>query len=231
MRNYHLLPSQSNGRRRLETKVTGSALLGDPMLNRGTAFTLEERRELDLVGLLPSVVTTLDEQVKRSYAQYQQQANDLSKNIFLTALQDRNEVLFYRLLSEHLSEMLPVVYDPTIALAIEHYSREYRRPRGVYLSIDHPEDIEASLRNVGAGADEIDLIVATDAEENAGIGDWGVGGIDISIGKLVVYTAAAGIDPTRVIPVMLDVGTNRASLLNDPFYLGNRHSRVRGRAL
>ncbi len=228
MRNYHLLPSQSNGRRRLETKVTGSALLGDPMLNCGTAFTLEERRELDLVGLLPSVVTTLDEQVKRSYAQYQQQANDLSKNIFLTALQDRNEVLFYRLLSEHLSEMLPVVYDPTIALAIEHYSREYRRPRGVYLSIDHPEDIEASLRNVGAGADEIDLIVATDAEEILGIGDWGVGGIDISIGKLVVYTAAAGIDPTRVIPVMLDVGTNRASLLNDPFYLGNRHSRVRG---
>jgi malate dehydrogenase (oxaloacetate-decarboxylating) len=228
MRNYHLLPSQSNGRWRLETKVTGSALLGDPLLNRGTAFTLEERRELDLVGLLPSVVTTLDKQVKRSYAQYQQQANDLSKNVFLTALQDRNEVLFYRLLADHLSEMLPVVYDPTIALAIEHYSREYRRPRGVYLSIDHPEDIEASFRNVGAGPDEIDLIVATDAEEILGIGDWGVGGIDISVGKLTVYTAAAGIDPTRVIPVMLDVGTNRESLLNDPFYLGNRHSRVRG---
>jgi malate dehydrogenase (oxaloacetate-decarboxylating) len=171
---------------------------------------------------------TLDEQVKRSYAQYRRQADDLSKNIFLTALQDRNEVLFYRLLSEHLAEMLPVVYDPTVALAIEQYSHEYRRPRGVYLSIDHSEDIEASLRNFGAGPDEIDLIVATDAEEILGIGDWGVGGIAISVGKLAVYTAAAGIDPARVIPVMLDVGTNRESLLNDPFYLGNRHSRVRG---
>ncbi|HEX4207191.1 MAG TPA: NAD-dependent malic enzyme [Ktedonobacteraceae bacterium] len=228
MRNYRMLASRSDGRRRLETRVTGLALLSDPMLNRGTAFTMEERKELNLVGLLPAAVTTIDEQVKRSYAQYQQQPDDLSKNIFLTALQDRNEVLFYRLLSEHLYEMLPVVYDPTIAKAIEHYSHEYRRPRGVYLSIDHPEDIEASFRDVGAGPDEIDLIVATDAEEILGIGDWGVGGIDISVGKLAVYTAAAGIDPARVIPVMLDVGTNRESLLNDPFYLGNRHARVSG---
>lgn len=212
----------------METQVRGMALLSDPMLNRGTAFKRAERKELDLVGLLPSTETTLDEQVKRSYAQYEQQADDLSKNIFLTALQDCNEVLFYRLLSEHLTEMFPVVYDPTIALAIEQYSHEYRRPRGVYLSIDHPEDIEESFRNFGAGPDDIDLIVATDAEEILGIGDWGVGGIDISIGKLAVYTAAAGIDPNRVIPVMLDVGTNRESLLNDPFYLGNRHSRVRG---
>ncbi|MBV9021553.1 MAG: NAD-dependent malic enzyme [Chloroflexi bacterium] len=228
MRNYRMLPSVSAERWRLETWVTGSALLGDPMLNRSTAFTPEEREKLDLVGLLPSPVTTIDEQVKRSYAQYQQQPDDLSKNIFLTALQDRNEVLFYRLLSEHIAEMLPVVYDPTVALAIEQYSHEYRRPRGVYLSINHPEDIEASFRSFGAGPDEIDLIVATDAEEILGIGDWGVGGIDISVGKLAVYTAAAGIDPARVIPVMLDVGTNRESLLNDPFYLGNRHSRVRG---
>ncbi len=228
MRNYHLLPGQSNGHRRLETSVTGSALLGDPVLNRDTAFTMEERKELDLIGLLPSAITTLDEQVKRASAQYQQQPDDLSKNIFLTALQDRNEVLFYRLLSEHLAEILPVVYDPTIALVIEHYSHEYRRPRGVYLSVDHPQAIEASFRSFGAGPDEIDLIVATDAEEILGIGDWGVGGIDISVGKLAVYTAAAGIDPARVIPVMLDVGTNRESLLNDPFYLGNRHSRVRG---
>src|SRR5215471_16305399 len=227
-RNYRMLPSLSSGRRRLETWVTGSALLGDPMLNRGTAFTPEEREELGLVGLLPSAVMTLDEQVKRSYAQYQRQADDLSKNIFLTALQDRNEVLFYRLLSEHLAEMLPVVYDPTVALAIEQYSHEYRRPRGVYLSIDHSEDIETSLRNFGAGPDEIDLIVATDAAEILGIGVWGVGGLAISVGKLAVYTAAAGIDPARVIAVMLDVGTNRESLLNDPFYLGNRHSRVRG---
>jgi malate dehydrogenase (oxaloacetate-decarboxylating) len=198
------------------------------MLNRDTAFTMEERKELDLLGLLPPAVTTLDEQVKRSYAQYQQQPNDLSKNIFLTALQDRNEILFYRLLTAHLSEMLPVVYDPTVALAIEQYSHEYRRPRGVYLSIDRPQDIETSLRNFGAASDEIDLIVATDAEEILGIGDWGVGGIDISIGKLAVYTAAAGIDPSRVIPVILDVETNRESLLTDPFYLGNRHARIRG---
>ena len=163
-RNYRILPGQTPARRSLETWVSGLALLGDPMLNRGTAFTTEERDELDLVGLLPSAVTTIEEQAKRSYAQYQQQPDDFSKNIFLTALQDRNEVLFYRLLSEHLAEMLPVVYDPTVALAIERYSHEYRRPRGVYLSIDHPEDIEASLRNVGAGPDEIDLIVATDAE-------------------------------------------------------------------
>ena len=178
MRNYQLLPGQSNGRRRLETRITGSALLTDPVLNRGTAFTTEERKELGLRGLLPSAVTPLDEQVKRSYAQYQEIEDDLRKNIFLTTLQDSNEVLFYRLLSEHLQEMLPVVYDPTIARAIESYSHEYRRPRGVYLSIDHPEDIETSLRNVGAGPDEIDLIVATDAEEILGIGDWGVGGID-----------------------------------------------------
>lgn len=173
MKNYRTLPGQSTGRRRLETKVTGKALLSDPMLNRGTAFAMEERRKFDLVGLLPPAVTTLDEQVKRSYAQYQRQADDLRKNIFLTSLQDRNEVLFYRLLSEHLTEMLPVVYDPTIAQAIEQYSHEYRRPRGVYLSIDHPEEIETSLRNFGAGPDEIDLIVATDAEEILGIGDWG----------------------------------------------------------
>jgi Major intrinsic protein/Malic enzyme, N-terminal domain len=160
MKNYRLLPGVSADRWRLETLVSGLALLGDPLLNRGTAFTPEEREELDLVGLLPSAVTTIDEQVKRSYAQYQQQPDDLSKNIFLTALQDRNEVLFYHLLSEHLAEMLPVVYDPTVALAIEQYSHEYRRPRGVYLSIDRPEDIETSFRDFGAGPDEIDLIVA-----------------------------------------------------------------------
>jgi malate dehydrogenase (oxaloacetate-decarboxylating) len=228
VRSYHTLDGQSNGHRLIESHVTGLALLDEPMLNRGTAFTPQERQQLDLVGLLPSAVTTLDEQAKRSYAQYQRQQTDLAKNVYLTALQDRNEVLFYRLLTDHLEEMLPIVYDPTVALAIEQYSHEYRRPRGVYLSIDRPEAIEESLREFGAGPDEIDLIVATDAEEILGIGDWGVGGIDISVGKLAVYTAAAGIDPSRVIPVMLDVGTNRESLLNDPFFLGNRHSRVRG---
>jgi malate dehydrogenase (oxaloacetate-decarboxylating) len=208
--------------------VTGLALLRDPMLNRGTAFTLDERTALHLVGLLPSAVTTLDDQVKRAYAQYQHQPDDLAKNRFLAALQDRTEVLFYRLLADHLQELLPIVYDPTVAQAIEQYSHEYRRPRGVYLSIDHLDAIEPSLRNAGLGPDAVDLLVATDAEEILGIGDWGVGGMDIAVGKLAVYTAAAGIDPTRVIPVMLDVGTNRETLLNDPHYLGNRHARVRG---
>lgn len=222
------MSDQTNHHRRIAPNATGRALLTDLLLNRGTTFTPEERQALGLVGLLPSAVTTLDEQARRAYAQYQRQPTDLAKNVYLTALQDRNEVLFYRLLADHLQEMLPIVYDPTVAQAIEQYSHEYRRPRGVYLSIDAPDAIEASLRNAGAGPDDVDLIVATDAEEILGIGDWGIGGMDISVGKLAVYTAAAGIDPARVIPVMLDVGTNRESLLNDPFYLGNRHSRVRG---
>ena len=158
---------------------------------------------------------------------YRRQTDDLGKNIYLTALHDNNEILFYYLLSKHLREMLPIIYDPVVGLAIEQYSHEYRRPRGVFLSIDHLEQIENSFINFGAGPEDVDLIVVTDAEEILGIGDWGVGGIDISIGKLAVYTAA-GIDPTRVIPVILDVGTNRESLLNDPLYLGNRHPRIRG---
>ncbi|MGO8948369.1 MAG: NAD-dependent malic enzyme [Ktedonobacterales bacterium] len=226
--NGYRISSDGSAGRTMKLTVTGYDVLRDPTLNRGNAFTAAERQALHLVGLLPSVVITLDEQARRSYAQLQEQPTDLAKNIFLTALQDRNEVLFYRLLSDHLAELLPIVYDPTVAQAIELYSHEYRRPRGVYLSIDDPDAIEMSLRDFGAGPDDIDLIVATDAEEILGIGDWGVGGIDISVGKLAVYTAAAGIHPARVIPVMLDVGTNREGLLNDPSYLGNRHSRVRG---
>ncbi len=152
----------------------------------------------------------------------------LSKNIYLTALHDRNEVLFFRVLSEHLREMIPIVNDRTVGLAMEQYHHECRRPRGVYLSIDHPDAIEEAFKNLGAGPGDIDLILATDAEQIFGIGDWGVGGIEISIGKLAIYTAAGGIDPARVIPVMLDVGTNRESLLADPMYPGNRHGRVRG---
>jgi malate dehydrogenase (oxaloacetate-decarboxylating) len=208
--------------------LRGREILERPLLNRGTAFTEEERKSLGLVGLLPPAVLTLEEQAKRAYAQYQEQQTDLHKNIYLTSLQDRNEVLFYKLLSEHLREMLPVVYDPTVGQAIKLYSHEYRRPRGVYLSVDRPEDIEESFENYGPGSDDVDLIVASDAEEILGIGDWGVGGIAISVGKLVVYTAAAGIHPGRTIPVLLDVGTNNEGLLNDPYYVGNRHSRVRG---
>jgi malate dehydrogenase (oxaloacetate-decarboxylating) len=206
----------------------GIALLRDPHLNRGTAFTLEERSALGLEGLLPAGVLSLEEQAKRSYQQYNAQPTDLAKNDFLAALHDRNEVLYYKLLEDHLPEMLPVVYDPVVAQAIEQYSHEFQRPDGVYLSIDDIDGVETAFRNYGLGADDVDLLVATDAEEILGIGDWGSNGMDISIGKLAVYTAAAGIHPDRVIPVSLDVGTDRESLLNDPMYVGNRHSRVRG---
>ena len=211
-----------------KTKARGMAVLTTPLLNKGTAFTLEEREELGLTGLLPPVISTLMAQVKAAYAQYQRLPDALNKNIYLTALHDRNEVLFYRLLSGHLREMIPIVNDLTVGMAMQQYHHECRRPRGVYLSIDHLDGIEAAFANLGAGPEDIDLILATDAEQILGLGDWGVGGIEISIGKLAIYTAAGGIDPTRVIPVMLDVGTNRESLLKDPMYVGNRHARVRG---
>jgi malate dehydrogenase (oxaloacetate-decarboxylating) len=206
----------------------GQAVLTIPTINRGTAFTLEERRELGLTGLLPSGVSTLDGQLRRTYAQYGEQATDLRKWVYLANLRDRNEVLFYRLLSEHIEEMLPVVYTPTVGLAIERFSHEFRRPRGgVYLSVDHVDEVETALRNTGLGAEDVDLLVATDSEGILGIGDQGVGGIEISVGKLAVYTAAAGIHPSRVLPVVLDVGTDNLALLNDEMYLGERHARVR----
>ncbi|AEY90034.1 NAD-dependent malic enzyme [Streptomyces olivaceoviridis] len=210
----------------LRVTARGRAVLADPRINRGTAFTEEERRALDLVGLVPPRVLTQDEQAERAYGQFRDQAGDLAKSVNLTALHDRNEVLFYRLVGDHLEEMLPIVYTPTVGTAIRRYSTEYRRPRGVYLSVDAPGDIERSLRAHGLGADDVDLIVATDGEGILGIGDWGVGGIDIAVGKLAVYTAAAGIDPRRTLPVMLDVGTNRQELLDNPLYLGNRHPRA-----
>src|SRR5271163_3634667 len=210
------------------TKARGLDVLNSPLLNKGTAFSAEERTALGLTGLLPPDISTLDTQVKRAYLQYERLPDALGRNIYLTALHDRNEVLFFRLLSEHLREMIPIVNDRTVGLAMEQYHHECRRPRGVYLSINSPDAIEEALGNLRASFGDIDLILATDAEQIFGIGDWGVGGIEISIGKLAIYTAAGGIDPTRVIPVMLDVGTNRESLLADPMYPGNRHGRVRG---
>jgi malate dehydrogenase (oxaloacetate-decarboxylating) len=212
----------------LRVRSRGASVLATPILNRGTAFTPEERRALGLTGLLPAGRSTIDGQVRRVYAQFQRQPDALAKNVYLANLRDRNEVLFYRLLSDHLAEMLPIVYTPTVGQAIERYSHEYRRPRGVFLSVDHPDLVETSLRNYGLGPDDVDLIVATDAEGILGIGDWGVGGIDIAIGKLAVYIAAAGIHPHRVIPVVLDMGTDNLALLNDRMYLGARHARVRG---
>ncbi len=219
---------RQNGDSCYETRARGLSVLHSPLLNKGTAFTEEERKALGLTGLLPPDISTLATQVKRAYIQYERLTDALSKNIYLTALHDRNEVLFYRLFSEHLREMIPIVNDLTVGMAMEQYHHECRRPRGVYLSIDHAETIEEAFASLGAGSGDIDLILATDAEQILGIGDWGVGGIEVSIGKLAIYTAAGGIDPTRVIPVMLDVGTNREDLLDDPTYIGNRHTRIRG---
>jgi len=223
------MPSSFNGETPYKTKARGLAVLTTPSLNKGTAFTAEERKDLGLTGLLPPVISTLSAQVKAAFAQYQRLPDALSKNIYLTGLHDRNEVLFYSLLAGHLREMIPIVNDLTVGMAMQQYHHECRRPRGVYLSIDHLDGIEEAFANLGAGREDIDLILATDAEQILGLGDWGVGGIEISIGKLAIYTAAGGIDPTRVIPVMLDVGTNRESLLKDPMYVGNRHPRVRGK--
>jgi malate dehydrogenase (oxaloacetate-decarboxylating) len=208
------------------TTLRGRQVLADPRINKGTAFSDAERHELGLIGLIPAGHMTLDQQAGRVYAQYQRQGSDLARNVLLNEVHDRNEVLFYRLLADHLSEMLPVVYTPTVGQAIEQYSHEYRRPRGIYLSVGQPELIEESLLAAGLGDDDVDLIVATDAGAILGIGDWGVGGVNIAVGKLAVYTAAAGIDPDRALPVMLDVGTDRQSLLDDPLYIGNRHPRV-----
>jgi malate dehydrogenase (oxaloacetate-decarboxylating) len=212
---------------RLRIRARGWSVLSNPMLNRGTAFTPDQRRALGLQGLLPSGVMGLEGQLRRVYAQYRRQPDDLSRNVFLGNMRDRNEVLFYRLLTEHLEEMLPIVYTPTVGEAIERYSHEYRRPHGVYLSVNHPEDVEESLRNYGLAEDDVDLLVATDSEGILGIGDQGVGGIEIAIGKLSVYIAAAGLHPRRVIPVVLDMGTDNLRLLNDEMYIGNRHARVR----
>ncbi|HWG25307.1 NAD-dependent malic enzyme [Actinospica sp.] len=209
---------------------TTPGVLQDPMTNHGVAFSASERNAYGLTGRLPSTVLTLDQQAQRAYRQLLRQPDDLAKYVYLEQLHDRNEVLYYRVLADHLAELLPVVYDPTVGDAIEQYSEEYRRPRGIFLSIDAPDDMETAFRTLGLGADDVELLVCTDAEEILGIGDWGVGGIEIAIGKLAIYTAAAGIDPRRVIPVSLDVGTDNEALLNDPLYLGNRHARVRGAA-
>ena len=171
------------------------AVLGDPMRDRGVAFTAAEREALGLTGRLPSAVLTLDQQAQRAYQQIHRQGDDLAKNVYLEQLHDRNEVLYFKVLLDHLAELLPVVYDPVVGDAIERYSHEYRRPRGIYLSIDRPDDMEAAFGTLGLGPGDVDLIVCSDAEEILGIGDWGVGGIQISVGKLAVYTAAAGHRP------------------------------------
>ncbi len=225
-RRYEVQPGHHGTR--IKVNVRGSEVLRIPRLNRGTAFTHEEREKLGLVGLLPSGVTPLEGQLQRVYKRFRREPDDLAKFSFLSSLRDRNTILFYRLLSDHLEEMMPIVYTPTIGEAIQQFSVWYRRLHGVFLSIDRPELIERSLAATGRNPDDIDLLIVTDSEGILGIGDQGVGGIQICLGKKSLYTAAGGVDPNRMIAVVLDVGTDNLALLNDELYLGERHSRVRG---
>ena len=203
-------------------------ILNNPFLNKGTAFTMEERKELGLIGLLPPYVQTIEEQAEQAYQHFLRKPSDLEKRLFLMEIFNTNRTLFYYLFNHHIVEFNPIVYDPVIADTIEQYSELFVDPQyAAYLDINHPENIEETLKNA-AGDRDIRLIVATDAEGILGIGDWGVQGVDISVGKLMVYTAAAGIDPACVMPLVIDAGTNREELLNNPMYLGNRHERVRG---
>lgn len=207
---------------------TGFELLDDAFLNKGTAFTESERKKLGLEGLLPPCVEDIETQAQRIYRQMERKTSLIEKRRFLMEVFNFNRTLFFHVFSEHLVELMPIVYDPVIAESIEQYSGQFVNPQcAAFLSIDHPELIEASLKQA-AGDRKIRLIVVTDAEGILGIGDWGTNGVDISVGKLMVYTAAAGIDPQTVLPVVLDCGTNRETLLKDPFYLGNRHKRIYG---
>lgn len=207
---------------------TGFELLDDAFLNKGTAFTESERKKLGLEGLLPPCVEDIETQAQRIYRQMERKTSLIEKRRFLMEVFNFNRTLFFHVFSEHLVELMPIVYDPVIAESIEQYSEQFINPQyAAFLSIDHPESIETSLKQA-AGDRKIRLIVVTDAEGILGIGDWGTNGVDISVGKLMVYTAAAGIDPQTVLPVVLDCGTNRETLLKDPFYLGNRHKRIYG---
>ncbi|KAL2022085.1 hypothetical protein VTK56DRAFT_6129 [Thermocarpiscus australiensis] len=219
------LPLSTSGP--LECALKGTVLLNHPYFNKGSAFTKEERRDFELSGLLPQSIQTLEQQVQRAYEQYLSQPNDLAKNTFLTSMKEQNQVLYFRLLHDHLEEMFSVVYTPTEGEAIQNYSRIFRRPEGVFLNIHDIDRVYHDLSLWGT-ADDIDYIVVTDGEEILGIGDQGCGGILISIAKLVLTTICAGIHPNRVLPVMLDCGTDNETLLEDPLYLGLKQKRVRG---
>jgi malate dehydrogenase (oxaloacetate-decarboxylating) len=209
------------------TSVTGQRLLDDPLLNKSSAFPPEERREFGLQGLLPLHTSTIEEQLTRVYGNYKRKDSDIERYIFLTALQDRNETLFYRLLQEHITEMMPIIYTPTVGDGCRQYSHVFRRPRGLYVSYPDRDDILSLLNN--APAQNIDVIVVTDGERILGLGDLGVGGMGIPVGKLSLYTVCAGIHPATTLPILLDVGTDNQELLDDPLYLGWRHERVRGK--
>ena len=223
------IPAAAADEHVLDDEITPQVILDTPLLNKGTAFPEEERRELGLLGLLPPHVATIEEQLARTYENYSRKDSDLERYIFLAALQDRNEVLFYRLLQEHVAEMTPIVYTPTVGLACQQYSHIYRRPRGVYLSYPYQDEFENILAQATRGR-EIAVVVMTDGERILGLGDLGIGGMDIPVGKLALYTVCAGIHPAATLPVVLDSGTDNPGLLGDPLYLGWRHPRVRGQA-
>jgi len=215
------------GKEWLETGLNGKQLLLTPLLNKGTSFTLEERHELGLLGKLPPKIETLTEQVKRAYRQYKKYKSNLQRHVYLNNLHDKNEVLFYKLVSEHLVEMIPIVYTPTVGQAVKEYSHEYRQPRGLYLSFQDQDNMEEMLSN--RTHPNISVIAVTDGERVLGIGDQGIGSIDISIAKLMLYTMCGGINPYQTLPIFLDVGTDNPDLLKDPFYLGWRNPRIRGK--
>lgn len=210
------------------SNMSGFTVLNNPFINKGTGFSNKEREEFGLQGMLPEAVQTLDEQVDQAYEQYGEKTSNLERRLFLMQIFDTNRTLFYKLFSGHVTEFMPVVYDPTVAESIERYHELFIRPQdAAFLSIDDPDSIESRLRHAADGRD-IRLVAVTDSEGILGIGDWGVNGVDIVIGKLMVYTAAAGIDPSQVLPVVLDVGTNNRELAANPWYQGNRHQRIRG---
>ncbi len=228
MLDFKMCRDKKTGECTIETSITGKQLLTTPQLNKSTAFTRAERIEFGLLGKLPHRVETLDEQVKRAYLQYNAYNTALQKNIYLTNLHDKNQILFYKLVSRHLLEMIPIIYTPIVGTAVKEFSLEYRQPRGIYLSHADEEPIDAILEN--RSNPEIDLIVVTDGEGVLGIGDQGVGSMDIPVAKLMVYSLCGGIDPTRTLPICLDVGTNNQTLLSDPLYLGCAHPRIAGKA-
>ncbi|MBL8191099.1 MAG: NAD-dependent malic enzyme, partial [Acidobacteria bacterium] len=210
----------------LDVSLCGQELLENPMLNKGSAFSEAERLEFGLLGLLPFHPSTIEEQLARTYENYRRKETDLERYIFLVSLQDRNETLFYRLVQEHITEMMPIIYTPTVGLGCQRYSHVFRRPRGLFISFPHRNEIDRILEN--APVKDIAVIVVTDGERILGLGDLGVGGMGIPVGKLSLYTLCAGIHPAQTLPILLDVGTNNQELLNDPLYLGWRHERLRG---
>lgn len=224
MLDFKLYRNEQTGETHIETSLCGKPLLTTPQLNKGTAFTNEERKDFGLLGKLPHRVETLDEQVKRAYLQYSSYTTRLQQNIYLNNLHDKNQVLFYKLISRHLGEMLPTIYTPIVGTAVKRFSHEYRQPRGLYIAHTDKNQIEEIINN--RSNPEIDLVVVTDGEGVLGIGDQGIGGMDIPVAKLMVYSLCGGIDPLRTLPVFLDVGTNNQDLLNDPMYLGCRHPRI-----